>query len=145
LSQEDFRNRIFLDAILHHFYKETKMKPTTISIDNVQYVRDDSVSTSVPALDGMEYKIFRTFSAGVFAGYLAKKWGKEYVVKQARRLWYWQGAASLSQLAQSGTTKPNGCKFPETVDEILLLEVIEILNVTEKAKKSIDSVPVWIA
>ena len=46
--------------------------------------------------------IVRTYSAGVFAGTLARKDGKEVELTNARRLWYWRGAASLSQLATVG-------------------------------------------
>lgn len=91
------------------------------------------------------YVIVRTYSAGVFAGFLAGREGKEVTLELARRLWYWAGAASLSQLAQSGTSCPENCKFPEPVNEILLLEAIEILAVTEEAQKSIQGVPVWKA
>lgn len=50
--------------------------------------------------------IVRTYSAGVFAGELETKDGREVTLMNARRLWYWTGAASLSQLAQEGTSKP---------------------------------------
>ncbi|MHB9161385.1 MAG: DUF6948 domain-containing protein [Nitrosotalea sp.] len=91
----------------------------------------------------MKYVIVRTYSAGVFAGYLKSRKKEEVIILNARRLWYWNGAASLSQLAQEGTSKPSECKFPCEVDEILLLNTIEILNVTLKAKQSIKSVPIW--
>ena len=52
-----------------------------------------------------KYVICRTYSAGVFAGFLVSREGKEVVMTQARRLWYWAGAASLSQLAMEGTKK----------------------------------------
>jgi hypothetical protein len=90
-----------------------------------------------------KYSIIRTFSAGVFAGNLMHRKGKEVTLRNARRLWYWDGAASLSQLAMEGTSKPENCKFPIPVKEILLTEAIEIIAVTEKAKKSIESVPIW--
>mgnify|MGYP006355232579 FL=1 len=41
-------------------------------------------------------KIVRTYSAGVFFGEVVKRTGKEVVMRNARRLWYWSGAASLS-------------------------------------------------
>lgn len=97
------------------------------------------------SLDGMEYKIVRTQSAGVFAGYIKSKDGQNVVMRQARRLWYWSGAASLSQLAVDGTSKPKDCKFPEEVSQIELTQAIEILDVSAKAKKSIESVSVWKA
>ena len=93
----------------------------------------------------LEYVIVRTYSAGVFAGEILERAGKEVKLKNARRLWYWSGAASLSQLAQSGTSKPNDCKFPETVDSIILTEVIEILSVTDAARASIEAVSIWRA
>ena len=91
------------------------------------------------------YVIVRTYSAGCHAGELERKDGKEVTLKNARRLWYWQGAASLSQLAQTGTSKPAGCKFPVAVSRITLTEAIEILACTQAARASIEAVPVWSA
>lgn len=85
----------------------------------------------------------RTYSAGVFAGTIKELNGKEVLLTNARRIWYWKGAASLSQLAEEGTSSPNECKFPIPVSEVLLTEVIEIIKITDKAKTSIESVPVW--
>lgn len=89
------------------------------------------------------YIIVRTYSAGVFAGTLQSREGREVVLLNARRLWYWDGAASLSQLSQEGVKKPQNCKFPQEVPEVLLLEAIELLPVSEVAKISIAEVPVW--
>ena len=90
-----------------------------------------------------KYVIVRTYSAGVFAGVLESRSGREVVLTNARRLWHWKGAASLSQMAMSGTSNPSGCKFPGAVDRVELLEAIEILDCTDAARKSIESVPVW--
>jgi hypothetical protein len=87
--------------------------------------------------------IVRTYSAGVFAGTLKSRDGKEVVMTDARRIWYWDGAATLSQLAVDGTRTPDKCKFPTPVAELLLTEVIEIIPTTEKAQASIAAVPVW--
>lgn len=90
-----------------------------------------------------KYVIARTQSAGVFAGNLQSRSGQEVVLTDARRLWYWAGAASLSQLAVSGTSNPKACKFPVPVARVELLQVIEILDVTAEAESSIKAVPVW--
>jgi hypothetical protein len=90
-----------------------------------------------------KYVIVRTYSAGVFAGTLVSRDGKEVQLADARRLWYWAGAASLSQLAVDGTSKPVECKFPVAVPSVTLTEAIEILDVTPKAETSIKGVPVW--
>ena len=95
------------------------------------------------------YVLVRTKSAGVFAGYLKSRdnilSGLEVVLTNVRRIWYWKGAASLSQLAVDGTSAPDECKFPIEVPQIDLPEVIEILEVSDKAKKSIASVKIWSA
>ena len=118
------------------------MIPESIKIDNVEYVRKDSI-VGATFLDGKPYVIARTFSAGVFAGYLENRTGQEVVLRNARRIWYWDGASSLSQLAMEGTAKPNSCKFPIAVDRVELLQTIEIINCTEKSRKSIESVAIW--
>ena len=87
--------------------------------------------------------IVRTYSAGVFAGELESRNGREVVLRNARRIWYWDGAASLSELAMRGTSKPRQCKFPMAVDRVELLEAIEIIDVTAEARQSIEGVPVW--
>lgn len=87
--------------------------------------------------------VVRTVSAGVFFGELAMRDGDEAIVKNARRLWYWDGAASLSQLALEGVKKPDNCKFPAAVSEVLLRGVIEIIPATDVAVSSIMTVPVW--
>lgn len=90
-----------------------------------------------------KYCMVRTYSAGVFAGTLEERNGKEARLTNARRIFYWDGAASLSQLAMTGTSKPKSCKFPIPVNEILLTEVIEIIPITDMAKASLDGVPIW--
>ena len=112
-----------------------------ITINGEVYV--PKASLAAPTLNGMEYCMVRTYSAGVFAGYVERRHGKEIVLRQARRIWKWAGEASLSQLATDGTNDPDGCKFPGAVDRVILPEVIEIIPMTGKAKKSIDEVPVW--
>ena len=64
-------------------------------------------------------------------------------MKNARRLWMWAGACSLSQLAMEGTKNPDDCKFPCEVHRVELFEVIEILDVTKKAIDSIKGVRIW--
>ena len=88
------------------------------------------------------YVVVRTYSAGVFAGNLVKRKGKEAELINARRIWYWKGAASLSQLANEGVKFPLECKFAQPV-HVELTEVIEVLYCTKAAEKNIKEVPVW--
>jgi hypothetical protein len=95
--------------------------------------------------ESMKTVMVRTYSAGVFYGKLKARKGKEVTLTNARRVWYWAGAASLSQLANEGTKRPTECKFPAAVAEIVLTEAIEIIAMTAAAVKSLDGVPVWSA
>lgn len=87
--------------------------------------------------------IIRGDRSGVFFGTITKKDGREVTLEKCRRLWYWDGAASISQLATDGTTNAGGCKFTVTVDRIMILDAIEIILCTDKAIKSIEGVSEW--
>lgn len=87
--------------------------------------------------------IVRTYSAGVHMGELAERNGKEVLLKNAKRIWYWEGAATLSQLAVDGPGKPEKTKIPVAVPEIFLTEAIEIIPVSKKALDAFERVPVW--
>lgn len=90
-----------------------------------------------------KYCIVRGKDSGIFAGTVKEIEGQRVLMENVRRIWYWDGAASISQLAKSGTTAPGNCKFTVCVDSALLLDVIEIIPCTEKAVKSIEKVKEW--
>lgn len=121
------------------------MKKYEIEINGVKYVPKSSiknVSVKASSMKGKPYRLIRTENAGVFAGYLDKRVGKEAKLLCARRIWYWSGANSLSQLAVDGTNDPDSCKFAVPVD-VELTEVIEVLTVSKKAQESILGVKEW--
>ena len=111
-----------------------------IMINGEKYVPANEMAEQ---LDGMNYCIVRTYSAGVFAAYVESRDGKEAVLRQARRLWYWDGANSLSDIANKGVTNPENCKFTAPVDREIVTEVIEILYATEEAQNNIAEVKEW--
>ena len=86
--------------------------------------------------------IVRTYSAGVHYGTLEYKRGNEVRLKNSIRIWYWDGACSLSQLAVDGTKKPNNCKFAVPV-EAITIEMVEIIPCSEVAIRSIEGVAPW--
>lgn len=93
----------------------------------------------------MKKYIIRGESSGVFYGEIENREGREITIKNCRRIWYWSGAASLSEMALSGVKHPENCKFTVTVDELTILDAIELIPCTEKAIASIDSVKIWTA
>ena len=86
--------------------------------------------------------IIRADRAGVFYGTIVRKDGNEVELKDCRRIWYWDGAASLSEIAVSGV-KHETSKITVTVESIVILGVIGIITCTEEAIKNIESAPVW--
>ncbi len=89
------------------------------------------------------FYIVRGDRSGVFFGNIKERNGKEVAMANVRRLWYWDGAASISQLAQEGTVRPENCKFTVAVDEVLVLDAIEIDTCSQQAVKSIQKVAEW--
>ena len=89
--------------------------------------------------------IIRTNRAGVFYGTLAEydDQTRTAEIHDCRRLWYWDGACSLSQLAVDGTKNPASCQFTLYVPSMQVMEVIEIIPCTDEAIESIESVAVW--
>lgn len=92
-----------------------------------------------------QYYIVRSDRAGVFFGKIKERIGSEVTMTDVRRIWYWSGAASLSQLAVEGTKNPKNCKFTIYAPEMTILGVIEIIPCTDKAEASIKGVPEWRA
>lgn len=91
------------------------------------------------------YVIVRGSNSGVWAGTLDYQDSDFVRLKNARKIWFWSGAAGLSQLAMEGTKDPDGCRFPCEVEQVDVLDVVEILYCTEQAKESIKGVKVWQA
>lgn len=90
-----------------------------------------------------EKVIIRGDRSGVFFGILKAKEGQEVELIDCRRIWYWDGAASISQLAAEGTKTPENCKFTVVVSQIIITDVIEIIPCTSEAIASIEAVGVW--
>ena len=87
--------------------------------------------------------IFRGTSSGVFYGTLVEHKEQEVTIKNCRRIWFWDGANSINQIAVDGVARPENCKFTVAVESITILDCIEIIPCTEKAIECIESVPEW--
>ena len=118
-------------------------EPITMQINDVEYVRKDSLATPATNSIGMKYVVIRSRDSGVHAGYLDERDGSEVTLINSRRLWYWEGAATLSQLAMEGVSKSSGCKFAVALPCITVLGICEIIPATEAARNSIEGVPEW--
>lgn len=122
-------------------------KPETITIDEVKYVRADCLKQEAETLDGMKCCIIRSYAAGVFSGYVKEQKsdinGVNVVLINSRRIWYWSGACSLSQIAIEGSKNINDCKISMVVPEQFIANVIEIIPMTKEAVKNIMGAKIW--
>ena len=89
--------------------------------------------------------IIRTYSAGVHFGTLDVRCEKEVQLSNTRRIWYWSGSASLSELSDKGPANPDACKFPAATPLIVLTEAIEIIPCSDLAAERIEGVKPWTA
>lgn len=89
--------------------------------------------------------LIRAYSAGVHFGALADISENGDIVKltDTRRVHYWEGAASLSQMALEGVKKPSECRFSVVIPENIISGVIERIPLSEAAIVNLESVPVW--
>lgn len=117
-----------------------------ITVNDIEYVKKSDIGSATQAkpTKGLTYCIVRTYSAGVWAGYVdLKKYGEQMIVKDARRLWTWWSEFTLSALAITGMKKgkEKENKYAMPVEEVYLTNVIEIIPCTETAKKQIVEQP----
>lgn len=87
--------------------------------------------------------IVRADRAGLFYGEIKVRNGSEVTMANVRKLHYWDGAFAPEGIALNGVTKPDNCRFTGYIDEMEILGVVQIIPCTERAIKSIESVPVW--
>lgn len=108
----------------------------TITVNGVEYA-------PVQKIDAEGRVVIRSRESGVHYGVMHDKTGNEVTLTNSRRLWFWSGAASLSELATHGVTNPDSCKFTVRVPSITILGVCEIIKCSAKAAQCIEEVPEW--
>jgi hypothetical protein len=122
------------------------MNPTVIKIDEVEYVRKDSVKEMAKEIDGKPFVIVRSYGAGVFAGYLSYSkptvTGMEVMLDHCIRLHRWTGC-SLSQVANNGIAGDGENRFSMLTENHQIFNVIEIIPCTEQARIAIQAVKTW--
>lgn len=87
--------------------------------------------------------IVRTNRAGVFFGTLVKADKTSATLSDVRKLWYWDGACAIEEIAENGVERPENCKFTVVIPEMQVNEWIQIIPCSTKAIKSIEGVKIW--
>ena len=118
--------------------------PETIKIDDVEYVRKDA-NKLADSVDGLRYCVIRTYSAGVHIGYV-KEFGEKHPqhakLLNSRRLYSWNGACTLSQVAMDGVDTKQS-RIAMELPEIELTDVIEVIPCSEKSAEFFKAVKAW--
>lgn len=117
--------------------------PESFVFGGFKYVKEDTLPALAIRVDGLQYCIVRCRDAGVHAGYVASRNGREVKILKSRRLWRWHGR-TLSGLALEGTTNKDLCKYAPEIPEIEVLDACEIIPCTEAGKRSIQEMKEWV-
>ncbi len=114
----------------------------TINIDGIEYIEK---STS-PELSADGFVLIRSYASGVHFGIIERQrdtlQGLEVVLKNARRIHYWEGAASLSQVAMEGVLAENS-RVAMMLPSITVQNVIETIPLSVDGFHNLSNQPVW--
>lgn len=81
------------------------------------------------------FVVVRTYSAGVHMGTLEERNGKEVTLSNARRLWRWDGANTLHEVATKGVAETS--KVSEPCALVELTEAVEVLHCSAEAQANL--------
>ena len=87
--------------------------------------------------------IVRGDRSGVFFGTLESVNERTVKLSKVRNIWYWNGAASIMQIANEGVKDKEGSKLTVVVESLVLLDVVQIIPCTNEAITNIESVREW--
>ena len=93
--------------------------------------------------ENKNYVIVRGDRSGVFFGELKERSGQEVELRNARKLWYWDGAAAVEQTAKDGVKNPGACKFTVSVESMIITDAIQVIPCTSGAAENIMAVMEW--
>ena len=89
--------------------------------------------------------IVRCYGAGVFFGEVKEVSsyanGLNVRLANARKVWYWDGAAAVEQLSQDGCNDDS--KITVAVPELVAANAIQIIPCTSKAIENIEAKKEW--
>ena len=118
-----------------------------LEINGTIYIKKDKQLPLAKELNGMKYVLVVSQGGGIHIGYMEKEdyrpSGKFVTLRNTRWIKYWEGAASVSQLALLGTSKPASCQISVELDSNEIGNILETIIVSEEAKNILNSVAIW--
>lgn len=89
--------------------------------------------------------IVRCYGAGVFFGEVKEMTsdanGMNVRLGNARKVWYWDGAAAVEQLSQEGCN--DSSKVTMAVPELVVANAVQIISCSDKAIKNLEAKKEW--
>ncbi len=82
--------------------------------------------------------VVRTYSAGVHLGTVESVDGSQCILSNARRLWRWGGAFTLSEVSKTGVD-PKKSRIADEVETISLSDMIELIPTTLSARDTFEA------
>ena len=130
-------------ASVGDFFEDSKLNINDLTIGQAKelaamFASTQPASTSIDCKMIGKHVIVRCRDAGVHAGFLESYNGRECVLTESRRMWYWKpadGQKFLSGLAVAGAHEDS--KIGVALPRIFLTENCEIIECSSKAESSI--------
>jgi hypothetical protein len=91
----------------------------------------------------MSYSIIRSDRFGVYFAEVKEQTETKIVLKNARNIHYWEGAASVLQIANDPTKLKSSTRITVSVDELSITDNVMVIPCTEVAEKFLKEFPVW--
>lgn len=110
-------------------------KPETMMIDDVKYIREDSVKSTEPKkYEGMDYAIVRSRDQGVMCGYVESIEGRTVKLHQARQIWRYDSTFVLVDVAEHGMRNQEKAQLSVAASQpVYMLEACGVLTCTDFA------------
>lgn len=116
-------------------------KPETMMIDDVKYVRADSVSSEPKKLDGMDYCIVRSKDQGVMCGYVESINGRTVKLHQARQIYRYDSTFVLPDVAEHGMRNVEKAQLSVAMSQpAFMLEACGVLTCTNIAASQLITI-----
>ena len=90
-----------------------------------------------------KYYIVRADRAGVFFGKIKEQSHDMVTMTNVRKIFYWDGACAVEEIATIGTKKPDKCKITVEIPEMVIADPIQIIPCTDTAVEVLSGVKVW--
>ena len=114
------------------------MKPETMMIDEVKYVREDSIKSEPLNLDGMDYCIVRSRDQGVMCGYVESINGRAVKLHKARQIWRYDSSFVLADIAEKGMRNADKSQLSLPMSQpMVMLEACGVYVCTGGAAKQL--------